>query len=306
MDFREERQLAKGFFMEMSSRQLAHVPNDYWRFTAPQDHTWCFEVLPDQLEKHPYRFSLHFDQRNRVLTFSLLHQHAKTVRIFAHLYHGLIDFLTTHEVDCVVRNEDDCLTGSLYKKRKVSFHSTGIMSKQIEELLENILTYVYQGKIFFWKEGHTLHLATPLISPIFWDISFIYDESRKKIQGRVEVAGVEVANRQDIQLIFGEIQEKMQQVLLLEQSIIGMVNRLASNSYYDPHSRSLMIFGKEVPFKVCLVRSRETQSAYQYAVRFGQKQVESTEQEELLGNVGKLCEQYIKSERLRAALEGRA
>lgn len=306
MDFQEERQLAKAFFIEVCSPQLAHVPKEIWDFTNPKEHVWHFEVNQVNMEQYPYRFSLHFDHRNRVLTFSLLHQHTKSIRVFPHLYYRLIAFLEEQRIDCIVRNEDDCLKGSLYNKKDALFHSTGPLSRQVGQLMQQILGYVDQSMIYWWKEGQSVHLATPHVSPLFWTVNYIYDESKRVGQGRLEVNGMAVRNIHDIHRVFDRTTKEINQIPCIEQTIIAYIAELDAKSYYDPQSRSLVIFGKKVPFKVYLKADGDAKFPFSYIAKFGEFEIIADDVKTLNDQLRGICKKYVNTVRLKAAVEGRA
>lgn len=306
MNVQQEEQLVTMFSKEIKHAFFHRIPSSEWKMECITEHTWLFGVRNETIDTYPYLYSLHFDWKNRLFTLRLEQEVVKSTHLFPHVYHRFLHFLKERHLDVFIHNDNFSLKPSLYKKKLIPLHATGVGAEHVLLLLEEMKKQLPQSSFYFWKEQQSIHFYAPFMPNVYHTIHFIIDEKQQLTQGMIDVRGCGLKTKEDIQNYFFDFHEQFVLIQNKEREIIDYLAQLNKNSYYDPHSESLMIFKKNIPFSIQTFRSDEKKPTYTYAIRFGSETKQSSSLVLLMEDVKKDIYDYVIQDRLRAVVEGRA
>lgn len=307
MKFQEEEKIVHLFSNEIKQMFFADIPEHVWKITKKEERNWTIGVSAEQTKNYPYLYHLEFDHRNKMITFHLIDQNEKTIRLFPHIYVFILTRLKEMKIDCFVRVNHVLLHPHLYKKEELPLHSTHKMSKDIYLLLQSIKEELHDAYIVYtedWNQNKIMQVASTIVKGKKWEVEFIYDESVPGNLGCIKIEGNLLQNKEQVKDYFEKTKEKILLIQKKEREIMDYLTHLYPKSYYDPHTHSMVIFQKNVPFSVGLFQEEKT-NEIAFGIQFGSFSKTSVELEEVVEEVKKHIHEYVIKTRLRAVVEGR-
>ena len=294
MNPQQEERLVLAFSNEIKEAFFRRIPSTDWRM----------EQVSEQIEVHPYLYSLHFDWKNYLLTIRLEQAVVKSAQLFPHVYYRLLHFLEVNGIDLLVRNDNHSLKQHLYKKRRLPIDASGEGSREIVKLLEVMGHSLQDGVFFFWKDQKAITFSTPLVPNLSYKLH-IYPNAEIPAASKVEIDGAMLADETAIRQYFRDVQAELVQLQEKEREIMDYAAQLHAASYYDPLTESLTIFQKNVRFSLKLLYPEKNQTGFCYAFRFGTKNMQADAWDDLMDELKKELLLHVKKDRLRAITEGR-
>jgi len=306
------KEMMKDFSNRVQEQVFTHISKEDWGILLENEDYVNFGYKPhltyqqrrDESVKHSKSLILFTATfKDNVVSFYVTYQNHFENQLNEAFYDLLLSFFKESNENCFLNLIHGYGPTYARKKRINTFLPIGEQAEEMVHLLE----YVKEKgmNVYFWNR---IQVETPYhsnrkqfdVTAVFKEKPFLCFKPFNPIQG----TSIFISSKEDIDAFCTKVEEKNKLITHYQSSLEKTIKNIDITAFYDAKAGYMVIYNERIPFHIQEIVDKK--GIVRYKIRFHQTYNQGKELEKVFKKVETKALDYVKKNRVKAALKGNA